>query len=169
MPFFIALSLTLSFMAQTASPLQSILISPLFIYTGIALAVLSIFKILSKKIPVIIWYDIFTSSMLLVWFAYWKPIFNEDSPIFFLYPLYFAFITAFVSLFFIGQRHTIDHETLSQMRFFSDKSRFQPWILMLCVMASLGLQEHYLLYPITMTLFILRFALSSCLETNDQP
>lgn len=168
MPFFIALSLTLSFMVQTASPLQSILISPLFIYTGTALAVLSIFKILSKKIPVIIWYDIFASSMLLVWFAYWKPIFNEDSPIFFLYPLYFAFITAFVSLFFIGQRHTIDHETLSQMQFFSDRSRLQPWILMLCVMASLGLQQRYLLYPITMTLFILRFALSSCLEANDQ-
>lgn len=169
MPFFIALSLTLSFMVQTASPLQNILISPLFIYTGTALAVLSIFKILSKKIPLKIWYDIFASSMLLAWFAYWKPIFNEDSPIFLIYPLYFAFITAFVSLFFIGQRHTIDHETLRQMRFFSDKSKLQPWILMLCVMASLGLQQRYLLYPITMTLFILRFALSSCLEANDQP
>ncbi|MFA6052547.1 MAG: hypothetical protein WC762_08140 [Methylobacter sp.] len=169
MPFFIALSLALSFTVQTASPLQHILISPFFIYTGMALAMLSIFKILSRKTPAKIWYDIFASSMLLVWFAYWKPIFNEDSPIFFLYPLYFAFITAFVSLFFIGQRHTIDYETLRQMRYFSDKSRLQPWILMLCVIASLGLQEHFLLYPITMTLFILRFALSSCLEANNRP
>lgn len=169
MLFFIALSLILSFMVQTASPLQSILITPLFIYSGMALAMLSIFKILSKKISAKIWYDIFASSILLAWFAYWKPIFNEDSPIFFLYPLYFAFITAFVSLFFIGQRHAIDHETLRQMRIFSDKSRLQPWILMLCVIASLGLQQHYLLYPITMTLLILRFALSSCLEANDQP
>lgn len=168
MPFFIALSLALSFMVQTANPLQHILISPLFIYTGMALSVLSIFKILSRKTPARIWYDVFASSMLLAWFAYWKPIFNEDSPIFFLYPLYFAFITAFVSLFFIGQRHTIDYETLRQMRYFSDKSRLQPWILMLCVIASLGLQEHFLLYPITMTLFILRFALSSCLEAYNR-
>ena len=168
MPFFIALSLALSFMVQSASPLQNKLISPLFIYVGIGLAIISILGILYKKISQKIWYDIFASSMLLAWFAYWKPIFNEDSPIFYLYPLYFAFMTAFVSLFFISQRHRIDDETLRQMQSLSDKSRLKPWIVMICVMASLELQQDYLLYPITMTLFILRFALSSCLETDDQ-
>ncbi len=169
MPFFIAISLTLSFMVQTQNPLQNTLISPLFIYISIGLAVICIFGIIYKTISPKIWYDIFASSMLLTWFAYWKPLFNEDSPIFFLYPLYFAFMTAFVSLFFIGQRHKIDYETLRQMQSLSDKSRLRPWIVMLCVMASLGLQQHYLLYPIMMTLLILRFALSSCLEADDQP
>jgi hypothetical protein len=117
-----------------------------------------------KKMPATICYDIFASSILIVWFAYWKPLFNDDSPIFFFYPLYFALMTAFVSLFVIGQQHKIDDESFNLMKSLSKKCIIQPWIVMLCVLASLKLQQHFLLYPVMMTLLIMRFALSSCLE-----
>lgn len=164
MPLFIALSLALCFIVQTASSLESVLVTPLLIYIGLAVAIISIFGSLFKKLPTIIWYDIFAGSTLIVWFAYWKPLFKDDSPIFFFYPLYFALMTAFVTLFFIGQRHKIDDESFRFMQFFSKKSILQPWVVMLCVLGSLELQQHFLLYPVMMTLLIMRFALASCLE-----
>lgn len=164
MPLFIVLSLALSFMVQAASSLQNVLVSPLFIYTGLILAITSITGITVKKMSATIWYDIFAGSTLIVWFAYWKPLFNDDSPIFFFYPLYFALMTAFVSLFVIGQQHKIDDESFNLMKSLSKKSIIQPWIVMLCALASLELQQHFLLYPVMMTLLIMRFALSSCLE-----
>ncbi|MDD1636666.1 MAG: hypothetical protein LUQ56_00815 [Methylococcaceae bacterium] len=164
MPLFIALSLTLCFLVQTASPLQSVLVTPLIIYIGLAVAIISILGSLFKKLSAIIWYDIFSSSTLLVWFAYWNPLFKDDSPIFFFYPVYFALMTAFVTLFFIGQRHKIDDESFRLMQFLSKKSITEPWVIMICVLGSLELQQHFMLYPVMMTLLIMRFALASCME-----
>ena len=164
MPLFIALSLALCFMVQTGSSLQNVLVSPLLIYIGLAVAIISIFGSLFKKLRALIWYDIFSGSTLMVWFAYWKPLFKDDSPVFFFYPLYFALMTAFVSLFLIGQRHKIDDESFRLMLSLSKKNIIQPWVLMLCVLGSLELQQHFMLYPTLMTLLIMRFALASCLE-----
>jgi len=163
MPLFIVLSLSLCFMVQTASSLQSALVTPLFIYIGLAIAIISIFGSLLKKLSTLIWYDIFSSSTLLVWFAYWKPLFKDDSPIFFFYPLYFALMTAFVSLFYIGQRDKIDDESFRLMLLLSKKTILQPWIVMLCVLGTLELQQHFMLYPVMMTLLVMRFAFSSCM------
>jgi hypothetical protein len=167
MPLFIVLSLALCFIVQTASSLQSVLVTPLIIYISLAVAVISIVGSLFKKLLANIWYDIFSSSSLLVWFAYWKPLFKDDSPIFFFYPVYFALMTVFVSLFFIGQRHKIDNESFRLMQFLSKKSIIQPWVVMLCVLGSLELQQHFLLYPVMMTLLIMRFALAGCLEGRN--
>ena len=164
MPLFIALSLVLCFLAQTASPLQDSLVTPLLIYISLAVAIIGIFGSLFKKWSSIIWYDIFSSGTLLVWFAYWKPLFKDDSPIFFYYPVYFALMTAFVTLFLIGQRHKIDDESFRLMQVLAKKSIIQPWVVMLCVLGSLGLQQHFMLYPVMMTLLIMRFTLASCLE-----
>ncbi len=164
MPLFIALSLALGFMVQTASPLQSVLLTPLMIYINLGLAIISILGSLFQKMSVIIWYDTFSSSSLLVWFGSWEPLFKDDSPIFFFYPVYFALLTAFVSLYFIGQRHKIDDESFHIMQFLSQKKIIQPWVIMLCILGSLELQQDFLLYPVMMTLFIIRFVLASCLE-----
>jgi len=151
-------------MVQTASSLQSVLVTPVLIYIGLAVAITSVLGSLFKKLPAIIGYDIFSSSTLLVWFAYWKPLFKDDSPVFFFYPVYFALMTAFVALFFIGQRHKIDDESFRFMQSLYKKSIIQPWVIMLCVLGSLELQQHFMLYPVMMTLLIMRFALASCLE-----
>ncbi len=164
MPFFIALSLALSFIVQNAGSLQSKLEMPLLIYISLALAIISILGSMFKILSAIIWYDIFSSSVLLVWFAYWKPVFKDDSPIFFFYPLYFSLFTAFVSLFFIGQRHKIDNESFRIMQSYSKRNVIQPWVLMSIVLASLEFQQHFMLFPVMMTLLIMRSALAICLE-----
>ena len=167
MPLFIVFSLALCFMVQNAGSLQSLLISPLLIDISLGVAIISILGSVLKKRWILIWYDIFSSSALLIWFAYWKPLFKDDSPIFFFYPLYFALVTAFVSIFFIGQRHKIDEESFRFMRSYSKKNLLQSWILMVCVLGSLGLQQNFMLYPVIMTLLIMRFALTSCMEGRD--
>lgn len=164
MPIFIAFSLALCLLVQADSSLQSIFVTPLLIYSSLAVAIISIIGSLYKKFSAIIWYDIFSSSTLLFWFAYWRALFKDDSPIFFFYPLYFALMTAFVSLFFIVQRHKIDADSIRLMRDLSNKSIFQPWVVMLSVLGSLQFQQQFTLYPVMMTLLIIRFTLASCLE-----
>jgi hypothetical protein len=167
MPLFIVFSLTLCFLVQTASPSQDILAGSLLMYISLAIAIISIFGSVFKKIWVIMCYDIFSSSTLLVWFCYWKPSFKDDSPIFFFYPLYFALFTAFVSLFFISQRHKIDEVSFGFMQSLAKKSLIQPWVVMVFVLGSLAFQENFTLYPVMMTLLIIRFTLASCLDGRD--
>jgi hypothetical protein len=164
MPLFIVLSLALGFLVQTASSLQSLLVTMGVIYVSLGVAIISIVGSQFKKLQSIIWYDIFSSSTLLVWFAYWKPLFKDDSPIFFFYPIYFALMTAFVALFFIGQRNKIDNESFIFMQSLAKKIIIQPWVIMVCILGSLELQQHFMLYPTLMTMLILRFALAGCIE-----
>jgi len=166
MPLFIALSLAFSFIVQNVSPLQSLLDSQIANYIGIALAAGSIAGIILKKLMAKIWYDVFASGALLAWFSYWKPLFNDDSPIFFFYPLYFAFMTAFVSLVFIQRFQVIDYATFRYMKSVIDKNKLPSWFLMTGVLVSLALHQHFLLFPIMMTLLIIRFALTSCFEQH---
>ncbi|MGZ8191546.1 MAG: hypothetical protein ACXWTS_10015 [Methylococcaceae bacterium] len=120
--------------------------------------------IIFKKLPEKICYDIFASSLLLAWFAYWKPLFNDDSLIFFFYPLYFVFMATFIALFFIDKRDKLDIQTLHYMQSLANNSIIQPWLIMLLALVSLELRQHYMLFPVMMTLLTIRFALSSYLE-----
>lgn len=163
---FIAISLMLSFIVQTSNPLRTVLSSHLLIYIGLAGAVIGIIASILKKWSDRICYNLFASSALLLWFAYWQPIFKEESPIFFFFPLYFAIIASFFSLAFISRRDKIDNETLRQMRILSEKVGLQPWVIMLGVLGSLELQEHFQVFPVMMTMLLLRFTLSRCIESR---
>jgi hypothetical protein len=164
MPVFIILSLSLSYLVETANPYQALLISPFVIYSGVVCAILSVIGIFFKKFQENIWYDLFFSSTLLTWFASWKPFFNEESPMFFFFPLYFALATAFAWFVVIGGRQKIDRQTYDYMKAFVEKSGFEPWLLMLLVMGSLLLHQHFSLFPVLMTLLIIRFTLSGCVQ-----
>ncbi len=163
---FIVLSLVLGYLVQTANPLTSLLVSPIFVYIGIGGALLAIAGLLVKKGNFSIWYDLFASSVLLAWFAYWKTLFNDDSPMFFFFPVYFVAMSAFTSLAFIGQSVHLDNDTLRYMRVLAEKGP-QPWIIMLGALASLQLLDHYLVFPILITLLLLRFALDCCIARNS--
>ncbi len=165
MPVFISLSLALCYIEQRASSLQTLLVSPFFIYAGLAIALISVVGMFFKKLPDKVGYDSFSSGTLLLWIAYWKtlPLFSSDSPIFFFFPLYFALMSAFITLFLTNQRHKIDKESLRYMQRFDRERVIPAWSLMLCVLGSLALEQHYQLYPVMMTLLMLRFAFSVCL------
>lgn len=163
---FISLSLALCYIEQTASPLQNLLLSPFFMYAGLAISLISVVGMFFKKLSDKVGYDSFASGTLLLWFAYWKtlPLFGSDSPIFFFFPLYFALMSAFIILFLTNQSHRIDKESLHYMQRFDKERAIPAWSLMLCVLGSLAVEQHYLLYPVMMTLLMLRFAFSVCLK-----
>lgn len=164
MLLFIVASLALSFIVETESSLQNILASPVFIYIGLSGAIAAIAGMILKKGVQRFWYELFFISSLLTWYAYWQPIFGRDSPMFFFFPIFFVGVTVFVAMVFINQRDKLDQETLRRMRLISSQAGLQPWILMICALASLELQDHYLVYPVLTTLLLLRFSLSSCCE-----
>lgn len=166
MPIFIAINLIISLLIQTSSPYLKLLTSPLFLNIGIACVAVSIFAALIKKISFKIWYDLFAVGALLIWFADWHILFQDDAPMFYFFPLYFCFLTAFVSIFFINQREYIDEDTLYYMKYLASMGRFHTGFLMFGILVSLQLKNHFLIYPIIMTLFIIKYTLTSCLETR---
>lgn len=164
MPVFVFLCLAIAVIVQMNSPLQDLFVSQIIIDTGLVVAVSAIVDDFFKKLPDNIRYDIFASSILLIWFAYWKPMFVKDSPIFFFFPVYFALLIAFVSLFFISQRNKLDRESLKMMQSIDDSGMVDSWLVMSCVLVSLYFENHFLQFPVMMTLLAMRYALSSCLK-----
>ncbi len=161
---FIALSLALCFIVQMANPLQNLLMMPAVIYVGLFLAIVSIWGIIFKKGSVTLWHDLFSSGALLAWFAYWHSLFQNETPFFFFFPLYFVFLAAFIEMMALGQKQPIDDRSLRQMQAFANNNMVKPWVIMLGVLVSLQLPQHFLLYPVMVTLLMIRFALSRYLE-----
>jgi len=164
MPVFIAFCIALALIVETGSSVQALLLSPLVIYIGLTIAIVTIIVSFFKKLPETISYDLFASSTLLAWFALWKPLFVAESPIFFFFPVYFALIVAFVALFFIGQRHKIDQDSLQRMQAIVDSGVVAPWFIMTCVLVTLYFENRFIQFPTMMTLLALRYALSGCLK-----
>lgn len=162
---FILLSLALGYLVQSGHPLVDQLVAPFFLYLGVGGALLAIVGALVNKARLRIWYDVCASGLLFTWFAYWKTVFNVDSPMFFFFPIYFVAMGVFVSLAFVSQCDRLDPQSVSYMRRFAEKG-LQPWLVMLGALGSLQLLEHYLVFPIMMTLLLLRYALDCCIERN---
>jgi hypothetical protein len=154
----------LAAIVQMESPIVTLLASPIFIYIGLTIAIATIIASYFKKLPESSSYDLFACSILFAWFAYWKPLFVTDSPIFFFFPVYFALIVALVSLFFIGQRHKLDRDSLQRMQAIVDSGVIPPWGVMVCVTVTLYFENRFIQFPTMMTLLTIRYALSGCLK-----
>ena len=133
------------------------MVSPVILYTGFGFILCSAIAALSKRIHVSYAYDGFATGALLVWFSYWYPLFKKDAPMFYFFPLYFALLTAGVTLLFLRRDDWVDQESLKSMQYFSNKLRFHPGIIASTVLISLEIHNHFLIFPITMTLFIMRY------------
>jgi hypothetical protein len=168
MPLFVILSLIIAIIVQTGSPIEAWLTSSLALYGGLTVALATIVAAFLKRIPEPISYDIFASSTLFVWFSYWKPFFVKESPIFFFYPVYFALIVAFVTLFFVGKSHKLDQESRKLMHGIVSSGVVEPWIIMSCVLVTLYFENRFIQYPTFTTLLVMRYALFGCLRPSEK-
>lgn len=166
MPVFIAVNILLSYLVQTESPYLVFFVSPITIYSGLAGIAFSILGSVVKKNLYSVWYDLLATAAILVWFAYWQPFFRKDAPMFYLFPLYFAFLTALVSLLFINKRDRFDQENIDQLKYFDEMGWFHPGWVVGGVLAAIMLPGHYLLFPLAMSLLIIRYTLSSCSDID---
>ncbi len=164
MYFFIILSLTISYLVHIEHTWLLFLLSPISLYIGLLGVVVASILALFRKFPCGIWYDLFASSTLLIWYYYWYPDFRDGSPVFYYFPLYFALITALFSVLFIKQREQVDEAALEFLQWLSDSGRFNPAVIVLLVLFGLLLKQHFLLYPVAITLLVMRYALAATLE-----
>ncbi len=158
----------MAFLLKEGVVINNVLLSKPSFYLGVLLLCITLLAVVLsyKKLPYKIRYDLFAVGALLVWYSYWPAFFREGSPIFHLYPLYFALITALFSLAFIKQREQIDPDALVWLQWLSDSGRFNPVIVMLCVCVSLFLPQQFILFPLTLSLLIMRYALACCLDNE---
>ena len=165
---FILLNLCLGFFLNKGSLFYTLLISDISLYAGIFLLLSNVLATWFKyrKISFKLRYDLFAVGALLVWISSWPPFFRFGSPVFQYFPLYFAFITALFSIIFITKGENMDPDAVKLLQWLSDSGRFNPVIIMIAVMISLALPQHFLLFPVTITLLVMRFALASCLNNE---
>jgi len=140
--------------------------SPVILYVGFSFILFSAIAALSKRIPVSYAYDGFAVGALLVWFSYWYQLFKKDAPMFYFFPLYLALLTAGVTLLFLRRDDWVDQENLKGLRRFSKMPRFHPGIIASAVLISLEIHSHFLLFPVTMTLFIMRYTFTCYLAKH---
>jgi hypothetical protein len=164
---FILASLSLAALVQYPTPFLLMLSTPVALGIGLTLMASSLLLGYLKKTPTVIWHDVFATSCLLVWYAYWKPQFNDEAPMFFFFPLYYALLTSIVTLTLINKSQDFDQESIDQLRYLEKINRFNMATIVGFVLISLLITRHYGLYPIAMTFFILRHAMIACLENID--
>jgi hypothetical protein len=117
-----------------------------------------------QKVRTMAWHDGFATAGLLIWFAYWRPQFNPETPMFYVFPLYYAFLTTLVTLGLINRIENFDVDSVLYMRHLEKITRFDMSAIIVFVMIGLLITRHYALYPMAMTFFIMRHTMLICLE-----
>ncbi len=164
---FVLCSLLLAVLVQNQSEFLSLLATPGALGLGLTIMAASLLAGYLKKISTLTWHDGFASGCLLVWYAYWQPQFNDDAPMFFFFPLYFALLTSIVTLALINKSQYFDLESVEHLRYLEKSTRFNAGVMVALVLISLLITRHYALYPIAMTFFIVRHTMIACLEIID--
>jgi hypothetical protein len=164
---FILCSMSLAVLVQTPNQFLPLLATPVALGVGLTIMAASLLAGYLKKVPTMIWHDGFASSCLLVWYAYWEPQFNHDAPMFFFFPLYFALLTSTVTVTLINKSEYFDLESIVHLRYLEKSTRFNIGVFVGLVLVSLLITRHYTLYPIAVTLFIIRHTMIACLEVID--
>ncbi|MDP2099943.1 MAG: hypothetical protein U1D70_11085 [Methylobacter sp.] len=164
---FILCSLSLAALVQYPSLFLQLLATPAALAIGLAIMAASLLAGYFKKISTVTWHDGFATGCLLIWYAHWQPQFNDDAPMFFFFPLYYAMLTSIVTLTLINKSEYFDQESVMHLRYLEKNIRFNIFTVVALVLLSLLITRHYALYPIAMTLFIVRHTLTVCLEIID--
>ncbi|HHJ39622.1 MAG: hypothetical protein AXA67_09930 [Methylothermaceae bacteria B42] len=104
-------------------------------------------------------YDIFLWGTLLVWAMYWQYVFGSEAPLFKAYPVYFVILEALTRYFVIHHSERWSLEELRFLEWFVEGWWCRGWLLGGLVLLSLAMTRHYLIYPISVGLLIVRCAL----------
>ncbi|MDT4328886.1 hypothetical protein ACQE3E_09335 [Methylomonas sp. MED-D] len=165
---FIFCCVGLAFLVQNGNPYLALLETPVALAIGLTLMGVALLAGYLKKLPTIVWHDGFASAGLLVWYAYWKPQFNDDAPMFFFFPVYFATLTTLVTLSLINRAERFDLDSIEHLRYLEKITRFNFGSVIGFVIVGLLVTRHYALYPMSMTFYIVRHTMVVCLESVEK-
>lgn len=154
MIIFILVSLALGFWEQTLFSIHET-VRVVVVSVGLVISMACMIGVFRKASAIKLLQDIFLSSVLLAWYAYWRQQFNEDSPMFFFFPLYFVFIATLIEFILNGQSGQVDAVTLRHLQTVMSFWWMQSWFVMLLIFCSIFLIHQYLLFPVLVTLFMI--------------
>ena len=165
---FVVLGLLLAILVQNQSQLLQLLTTPVALGIGLTVMVASLLLGYLKKISTITWHDVFACSSLLVWFGYWSSQFDGEAPMFFFFPLYYSLLTSIVTLSLINKSQNFDLDSVVQLRFLEKSTKVHSSVFVAIVLLGILVTDHYGIYPIAMTIFIVRHTIVACLEIIDK-
>lgn len=165
---FIAINLFIGFLLPTTGTIYNFMTSDYALFIGCFLMLVNIIAtgLKYKKIPYQLRYDLYAVGATLVWFAYWPPYFRYAATVFDLFPLYFVFMTAFLNLVLITKKENITSDSVIFLQWLSDSGRFHPILVKIFVMIGLATPHYFILFPVAMTILVIRFTLASCLDNE---
>lgn len=164
---FIVCSVFLAILVQSQNEFLPLLATPVALGIGLSMMAISLLAGYLKKLSTVTWHDTFATGGLLVWYAYWKPQFNDDAPMFFFFPLYYALLTSILTLALINKARYFDQDSVDHLRYMEKITRFDISVIVVLVLISLLITRHYALYPMAMTFFVVRHTMIVCLEAID--
>jgi hypothetical protein len=168
MPIFIIFCIVLTTLVQTQSVYLPFLNDEPVWMAGGVLALLFLLAGCFKRLDSGVWHDGFACGVLWAWYGYWEPLFSKGSPMFHVFPIYYALLCGWMWFAFINKAARFDAASRDALRYLQTYlARFDACWLAGAVLASLAFPEHYLLYPILMTLFVVRSTFQRCLEIID--
>jgi len=168
LPLFTTASICLFFIVQTDNPLLVILATDSVLYAGLICVVLSGLLAATRRSPPRWNYDVFALGTLMIWSAYWREFIRVDAPLFHFYPVFFVLLTGVFTLFIVNPGHRFDADTLSRMMTLYRLKPFSVPVLAGLTLASLYFPNHFVMYPLVLSLLILRYAIGTCLDTHDR-
>jgi hypothetical protein len=165
---FIVSSLLLAILVQNHYEGLQLLTTPVGLSLSMSLLIASLVVGYFKKRPTIQWHDAFATASLLVWYGYWRPQFNDDTPMFFVFPLYFTFMASMLTLGVINKSIDFDLGSIEYLRYVEKLTRVDFSVNVAFVFIGLLVTKHYALYPMAMTFFFMRHTFIVCSEIIEQ-
>lgn len=160
LPLFTFASLVYLNLIWTESPLVAYLETDYALYFGLFCVVCSSLLAAFKKVHYKYTYDIYAFGCLLIWFAYWRRFFRLDAPVFSSYPIFFVLLSLGITYLVINRAQNLPSDQISLLRIIHDSWLFKAPLLAFAMLCSFLDPEHYLIYPILMSLLFIRFAFS---------
>lgn len=160
LPLFTFTSLFYLNLIWTESNLVAYLETDYALFFGLFWVVLSSLLGVLKKFHYQYTYDLYAFGCVLIWFAYWRRFFRLDAPIFSLYPIFFVVLSLSITYLVINRSQYLASDQIMLMRLIHKYWLFQAPLLAFVMLCSFLDPEHYLIYPIMMSFFFVRFAFS---------
>lgn len=165
MPIFVICALLLGVLVKIQSGYLPLLLSQSLWMTSAGLAIICLVAGCLKKLSSSVWHDGFATGILWAWYGNWQPLFSTDAPMFYVFPWYYALLSTWLTLSIVNKSERFDAQSRESLAYIQrNLARVDSCAVGVFVMISLMLPDHYLLYPITMTAFIVRHTLQRCLE-----
>ncbi len=164
LPFFTLINFVLILIVLLRPDMLQTLTSPWFMPVGLLIIGLSGVVYFVERSRYRLAYDFFLVGTLIVWWIYWREVYQPNAPMFKFYPVYFSILSVLLTNLIINQKHCLDDDQIRLIRLIYANFLFRADLLVGLTLASLYLRDQYVLYPVIVSFVYVRYVFTECLE-----